>query len=325
MKRVSISRRIFLQLWAALFSGFAGFKLYAAGIPANAPLDTEDMTAIKNKRIGLALGAGGANGLSHILMLDVFDELGIKPYRISGSSIGAVIGALYASGNSAKYILKIVDNMVVRENDTWKEAFLHKGIFNWIEFLDPEIGKGDLISGNAFLSFLYKKINILNFEELKIPLSIVATDFWTREQVVVDSGSLLPALQGSMAIPGLFSPVKFNDRILVDGGLVNPVPYDVLFDDCDFIVAIDVIGEKSRKAEPSFLDSIFNTFLIMQQSILNEKLKLTQPNIYIRPKIVDIRALEFHKIDDIFKQARQAKEELKESLRKALGAEHQNT
>lgn len=279
-----------------------------------------DLEKLQGRRIGLALGAGGANGLAHIMMLEVFDELGITPHRIAGSSIGAVIGALYASGNTAKDILQIVDNMILRENDSWRDALTHKGIFDWIDFVDPEIGKGGIISGNAFLNFLYGKIHLSKFSELKIPLSIVATDFWKREQVVMGSGDLLTAIQGSMAIPGLFTPVQHNGMVLVDGGLVNPVPYDLLYEDCDFVIAIDVTGEKSRKNEFSFMDAIFNTFQIMEQSILREKLAQRRPDIYIKPRLVDIRALEFQKIDQIFLQAQEAQKLLRRSLQNVMQA-----
>lgn len=276
------------------------------------------MSKPADTRIGLALGAGGANGLAHILMLEAFDELGLKPCRIAGSSIGAIIGTLYASGMSASDILEIFDRLVVRKNESWKEALRHKDIFEWIDFVEPTLAKGGMISGSAFLSFLYNKMQRTQFEQLDLPLAIVATDFWHRRQVIFDRGELLPAIQGSMAIPGLFTPVRFKGHLLVDGGMTNPVPYDILLDDCDLVVAIDVIGKKSPKPEVSFLDTIFNSFQIMQQTILAEKMQQHKPHIYIRPQVIDVRALEFYKLDDILEQARPAKEELKQALQKAL-------
>lgn len=311
-----ITRRLFLRCCAA-FSVIAphvlmGKSVLAKSLPSETAIETNG--AEQDMKIGLALGAGGANGLAHILMLEVFDELGIKPYQIAGSSIGAVIGALYASGKSAKEIRKIADSLVIREKDTLKEVLLNKKIFKWVEFLDPELGQGGLISGDAFLSFLYDTIKKSTFEELEIPLSVVVTDFWKREQVVYRSGDLLPAIKGSMAIPGLFTPVSMDNRVLVDGGAVNPVPYDILPDECDITIAIDVTGEKSPQKKLSFLNAIFNTFQIMQQAILTEKMTRQKPHIYIKPKIVDVRMLEFHKLDVIYKQARPAKAELKKKL-----------
>lgn len=264
-------------------------------------------------RIGLALGAGGANGLAHILMLEVFDELGITPHMIAGSSIGAIIGALYASGKTSKDIRAIVDELVIRKHDSWKEV-LHKDILKWVQFLDPELGRGGLISGDSFLAFLYEYIQADRFEDLAIPLYVVATDFWEREAVVYNSGPLLSAIQGSMALPGLFTPVRRDGRTLIDGGAVNPVPYDILSESCTITVAIDVSGQRSPKKDLSFLDSIFNTFQIMQHTIVQGKYALRPPDISITPDIVDIRALEFYKVDTIFKQAMPAKEQLKREL-----------
>lgn len=274
-------------------------------------------------RIGLALGAGGASGLAHILMLEVFDELGIKPAVISGCSIGAVIGGLYASSNSASDIRKLVENLIARDTDTWEQKLLEKNIFKWVEFLEPEIGKGGLISGDAFISYLYTFIKVDDFEELHIPLKVVATDFWKREQVVFDSGPLVPAIEGSMALPGLFSPVQHNGSLLIDGGTMNPLPYDLLFDDCDVVVAIDVAGRRTSDRNLSLLDTVFQSFQIMQQAIVNEKSLRRQADIYIRPELMNVRALEFYKMDEIYRQAADARRELKDRLEELLSAARQ--
>ncbi len=315
-----ISRRSFLGLCLSVPA--AGYIL---GIPAgSAEASRQEKKQTPNKsdesasKVGLALGAGGAAGLSHILMLEVFDELGIKPCKLSGSSIGAIIGALYASGKSAKEIGELVDELVIREHDTWKEIFLKKDIMQWAEFLDPELGQGGLISGDAFLAYLYKHIRVSDFEGLEIPLAIVTTDFWKREQVIYESGDLLSAIQGSMALPGLFTPVKRDGRVLIDGGAVNPVPYDILTDTCEKVVAINVTGKRTARKDFSFLDAIFSTFEIMQHSIMSEKYQNNPPDIAITPEIKDVRALEFHKIDIIYEQARPARETLKRELDKLL-------
>ena len=100
-------------------------------------------------RVGIALGAGGAKGLAHIPMLEALDELCIKPHCISGSSFGAVIGALYASGLSGLEIREFISGLVISENENWPEALFRKDILKWIDFIDPEIGKGGLIGGDV--------------------------------------------------------------------------------------------------------------------------------------------------------------------------------
>ena len=120
---------------------------------------------------------------------------------------------------------------------------------------------------------------------------------------------------------GIFSPVVIEGQVLIDGGAVNPVPYDLLLDECDCVVAIDVMGNRTESAEliPSMSEAVFNTFQIMQRSILAHKFSLKPPHIHITPEIVDIRMLEFYKADVIFEQAQSAKAQLKRELGKLMG------
>ena len=310
-----VSRRLFLRASAIVAGGLAWWPPWAwSQSPGTKDAKTQVRSMDMHKKIGVALGAGGANGLAHILMLEVFDELGLTPQAIAGSSIGSIIGALYASGKTAKEIKDIVDELIVREEDTWKDVFLRKDLLQWMQFLDPELGRGGFISGDAFMAFLYEHIQVDRFEDLTIPLYVVATDFWERQAVVYDSGPLLSAIQGSMALPGLFSPVRRDERILIDGGAVNPVPSDVLPPTCQRVVAIDVSGRRSPKKDLSFLDTIFNTFQIMQHSIVREKFKDHPPDIIITPDIIDVRALDFQKADTVYEQSRSAKDRLKKEL-----------
>jgi NTE family protein len=270
----------------------------------------------KTPRIGIALGAGGAKGLAHIPMLETLDELGIKPHCIAGSSFGAVIGALYASGLSGRKIREFISGLIISENERWPEALLRKDVLKWIDFIDPEIGKGGLIGSDSFIHYLYKALNSTRLEELSIPLKIVAADLWKREQIVLDSGDLPSAIKASMALPGLFSPVLLNGRLLVDGGTINPVPYDLLLDECDVVVAIDVMGRSSYSAitTPSFFETIFNSIHVLQQGIVNEKLQRHRPHIYIKPDIVDVRVLDFFEAETIYRQAEPAREQLRREL-----------
>lgn len=272
-------------------------------------------------RIGLALGGGGAKGLAHILMLEAFDEMGVRPAAIAGTSIGAAIAALYASGLAAHEIHDVVNALTPPQRGKTTRRFFRPDIMGMIGRIDPGIGSRGLMRGEKFLSFFYKSLRATTFEELQIPLTIVAADFWKREQVVFDQGELWMPLKASMALPWIFAPVLYQDRVLIDGGTVNPVPYDLLPANCDVTVAIDVLGARVKKAgkRPSLLDGIFNTFQIMEKTIVEEKLKRKPCDIYIRPEIVDVRVLEFFRRDLIYSQAAPAKEELKRRLAKVLG------
>ncbi|MEN8179375.1 MAG: patatin-like phospholipase family protein [Pseudomonadota bacterium] len=303
MKLEKLTRREFLGLSAiTLATTLCGQSCSRGGRPGT---------------IGLALGAGGARGLAHIPIVELFDELEIRPHRLAGSSMGAVIGVLYASGQSGAQIKQLIDDLVVRENESFLEALRKWEAFRWMEFVDPEIGNGGLLNAGKFVGFIQEAINRSTFEELDIPLKIVAADFWKREQVVFESGDLTPALQASIAIPGLFTPVLHQGRALVDGSAVNPVPYDLLLDDCDITIAVDVQGSWTPEEQltPSWFDTAMGSNLIMQESIIREQLKRRSPSIYLKPALRDIRVLDFAKADAIYQQTASAKEMLRNRLK----------
>ena len=275
-----------------------------------------DMWLVKGK-IGLALGGGGAKGLAHILMLQVLDELNLRPHRIAGSSIGAIMGALYASGMSGQEVQQLIDRLTISKDESWWSGLFEEDVGRWWDIIEVELGRGGLIDTKGLTNFLREIIPGTQFEDLNIPLKVVAADFWERKQVVFDRGNMFPALQASIAIPGLFSPVEYKGRVLVDGGLVNPVPYDLLFDECEVVIAIDVLGNRTPTTDnnPSYFENTFNTFQIMQASIVREKLRCQPPHIYIRPELNNIRVLDFHRFEDIYEQAKPARNKLKRALR----------
>lgn len=271
-------------------------------------------------RVGIALGAGGANGLAHILMLEVLDELGIQPHRIAGSSIGAIIGALYAAGMSATKIRGLVEQFIISPGEKLTQEMLERDALRWIEFIEIDLGHGGLLSSEGFIAFLYDTLHLDVFEELLIPLTVVAADLWERDQVVLDSGPLLPAIKASMALPGVFEPVVVDDRVLIDGGTVNPVPYDLLMGDCDIVIGIDASGLRTPPpdGEAGYFATIFASAKVMQQAIMTEKLSRQPPAIYIRPPVTDVRALEFYRAREVFEQAAPARDELKRRLTETL-------
>jgi NTE family protein len=269
-------------------------------------------------KLGLALGGGGARGLAHILMLEVLDDLRIRPHRIAGTSIGAIFGTMYAAGMSGREIREVVDRLTVSEDESWLSGLFEQDLGRWWDLINLKLGSGGLIDSSAFTRFIRETAGVSRFDQLGIPLKIVAADFWERQAVVFENGNLAPAIQASIAIPGLFSPVQHNGRVLVDGGLVNPVPYDLLFDDCDVVVAIDVSGNRNPKTDngPGYFETVFNTMQITQAAILREKMKHRPPHIYIRPGLEDIRVLDFNRVDEIYQQSKPAADKLRRALRK---------
>jgi NTE family protein len=276
-----------------------------------------------HQRLGIALGSGGARGIAHLAMLEVLDDLGWRPSMIAGTSVGAIVGAIYASGMSAaEFRTRIVD-MSVAEDETGMALLFNEGFRKWLDYASLDFRRKSLLDVDAFLRDMGVDINGKHFEDLDIPLKVVASDFWRREQVVFDSGELMPAIEASMALPGVFRPVKIGNRVLIDGGAVNPVPYDLLFDVCDVVVAIDVMGERLPHSDelPGLGENVLNTFQIMQKTILHEKLAARKPDIYIQPPVSEVRVLEFYKAERVLRQSREGAEQLRAELEKVLAGE----
>ncbi|MEE9368174.1 MAG: patatin-like phospholipase family protein [Pontiella sp.] len=274
------------------------------------------------KKIGLALGGGGAKGFAHIPILEVFDELGVKPYCITGTSIGSIMGALYASGHSANDIAEMIRQLILPRGASLKDIIRGKEFFRVLDLIDPHFSlkPQGLLKGEKFLDFLYKQMKVTTFEELRIPFKAVATDFWRNEQVVFESGDILPAVRASMAIPYIFTPVNMDGRVLVDGGLVNNVPHDLLDDQCDIRIAVDIMGEQStpKTKIPTPMDAVFHSYEVMQGSIANAKLEAHPVDIYMCPPLMNIDVLDFHKADDIYEQGLKIKDDFKRKLEHLL-------
>jgi len=178
-----------------------------------------------SKNFGIALGAGSARGLSHIGVLKAFDEAGIKPAYIAGTSIGSMMGAAYASGNLEK-MEKFMRNIDIKK------------MMSYCDFTFP---RQALMEGDRIMELIEELIPTKDFSELEIPFSVIACDIHTGEQVIIDSGDLHLAVRASISLPGIFLPVYHQGRWLVDGGLINPVPVSVLREkDVEIVVAVDL-------------------------------------------------------------------------------------
>ncbi|MDZ7666280.1 MAG: patatin-like phospholipase family protein [Desulfotignum sp.] len=321
MSEYICSRRRFLGLMAASLPGVSllkGSGTVMAGETGNKG-GTEGLNP-GQPSIGIALGAGGANGLAHILMLEALDDMGIQVACIAGSSIGAIVGALYAAGMSGNQIRGLVERFVLSDQEEPLSRLFNGRALEWIDFVEIELGNGGLVSADGFLAFMSETLKKKAFEELDIPIHVVAGDLWSREQVVLTSGDLMSAIKASMALPGVFEPVRRDGRVLIDGGTCNPVPYDLLTDHCDIVIGIDVTGERTQPSSgiPGYFETVFNSVKVMQAAIMNEKRRHREPDVYISVPVVDIRALEFYRAQEVFEQSVPAKDMLKRQLKKAI-------
>ncbi len=265
--------------------------------------------------VAIALGGGGARGLGHILALEAFDEMGIAPVAISGTSMGAVIGAAYAARMEAKQIRAHAAS-VLRNRREVMGKLLRARVGRFADLVLRGRGNPVLLDGEICLDLFWPEAVPDFFGELAIPLLVVATDFHSCREVVIAEGALGPAVAGSMAIPGLIRPVEVDGRVLIDGGAVNPLPYDVLFDHADIVVAVDVtFGGRSRQRRiPTPFESMFGAAQIMQGAITAQKLKTRPPDILVRPPVEQFTVLDFLRVAQILRAAEAAKDELKRKL-----------
>lgn len=272
--------------------------------------------------IGLVLGGGGARGLAHILMLEVFDELGIKPKIIAGTSIGAIYGAAYAAGLSARDIRAHTEEILTKRiglvRDLFSARVQGQGRGRFWDFVAARTA---FLAPAALLDLVLPKGVPQSFEDLAIPLKVVASDFYALEAAVFSTGPLRPAVAASMALPVIFEPVLINGRSLIDGGLTNPLPFDLVAGEADILVAIDVSGTtvpSISRPRPTALEALFASSFLFERSIVREKLKSHRPDIYVDAGTGHYQALEFLKVRDILAAAEPAKVLLREKLERVL-------
>ena len=183
-------------------------------------------------RIGYALGGGGARGLSHIGVMKVLEEHGIYPDVIAGTSMGALVGALYASG--------------LRAGDI--ERALRLDLRRLAMLADVTWSLSGLVKGKRVTAALESFLGDLTFADLKIPFACVARDIVNGQQIILRSGPVITAVRASISVPGLFTPVKVRGRYLVDGGLVNMVPVSTCRDmGAEYVVGVNVIPDPAGR------------------------------------------------------------------------------
>lgn len=303
---------------------------------------------LHGKKVGLALGSGAARGLAHIGVLKVLEREGIALTAIAGTSIGALIGALYASGVSVERMEEVALNV------DWKRL---------ARLIDPIFPTSGLIDGKKVAHFIAEILPVRTFEDLHIPLSVVAIDVETGEPLVIRRGDLMAALRAAIAFPGIFTPARFGSRFLVDGGLCNPVPADVVRAmGTEVVVGVCAIPEVQKRATETFLPSpgteesrsterlssgwveqlmgdllgsrngegengdngrrppgllrvCAQSIAIMENEISALRLERDHIDLLIRPELGGISLLEFHRAGEAIRAGEVATEALLERLR----------
>ena len=212
----------------------------------------------KRLKIGLALGGGSAKGFAHIGVLKVLHKNKIYPDYIAGTSAGAMVGALYAAGHSPEQIEEMAQKT------------------DWKKVLDFTIPKQGLLAGKLMENKIRKELGGKTFSQLNIPFQAVAYNLDLHEKVVFSKGDVAKAVRASLSIPGVFAPLKIEGHRYIDGGVVDPTPFDVVRDmGADYIIAVDLLYNDEKiisgpvVKETSFLDDLQERFVIAE--LLNLK------------------------------------------------------
>ncbi|WP_377892202.1 patatin-like phospholipase family protein [Alkalihalobacillus sp. R86527] len=233
-------------------------------------------------KVGLALGSGGARGFAHLGVIKVLVEQGIPIDYIAGSSMGSLVGAIYGSGHKVETMEKM--------------ASLFKRKY-YLDFTVPKMG---FITGNKVKNLIRTLTHGKQLEDLQPPLAVVTTDLIKGEKVVYRSGPIAEAVRASIAIPGIFTPEKIGDRLLVDGGVIDRVPVSVAREmGADLVIAVDVSEVKKESDVTSIFDVIMQSIDIMQ----NEMVRLHEINadVMIKPRLETFHSRSFTNIQDIIK------------------------
>lgn len=266
----------------------------------------------------LVLGAGGARGLSHIPVLEALDELGVRPAFIAGCSMGAIIGAAYAAGLSGRDLREHVTHSF-RDRARVIARLLDARVGKFTDLMRG-LGNPILIDGERMLDLFWPDAVPDRFEELTIPFAATATDYHLHAEVTLGHGPLTPAVAASLAIPGLVRPVVIDGHVLIDGGAINPLPYDRLMAPGRIVMAVDTSAPAtiSETRVPHPLEAMLGVSQILTRTIVQRMIERQPPDILIRAGADGIGGLDFFKAKAILDAALPVKEEVKRRLSQAL-------
>lgn len=280
------------------------------------------------RRVGLVLGSGSARGWAHIGVIRGLADMGVVPDLVCGCSIGALVGAAYAEGGLDKF-------------ETWVRALAWQDVLG---FADVSLG-GGLIKGDKLMAFFEQHFVDCRMDALALPFACVATDLANGREVWLREGSVAAAVRASIALPGLFAPVRRDGRLLVDGGLVNPVPVSLARAlGADVVVAVDlgadIVGSALPKAaqgdapgwgrrlldslglgggELPPLPSVMATSIhIMQTRIARSRLAGEPADVLLAPRLAQLGLMDYHRAAEAIAEGRAVVERMRPAIEYAL-------
>lgn len=283
-------------------------------------------------KIGVALGSGSARGWAHIGVLRALAEIGVKPDIVCGTSIGAFVGAAYANGDLAR-----LEGWV--RSLTWQEV---------VSFFDVG-ARGGLIKGDKLMAFFERHFVDHDFNALPLPFACVATDLLSGREVWLREGSVADAVRASVTLPGLLAPQARERQLLVDGGLVNPVPVSLARAlGADLVIAVDlgsdVVGHRFKgrpqpswrqridqwlgradsaeaAAGPSLLDVVAGSINIMQVRIARSRLAGEPADVLIAPRLAQVGLFDYHRGEEAIEEGMEAVRIMQPAILRALEME----
>ena len=261
---------------------------------------------MSRKKVGLALGGGAARGLAHIGVLEVLEKEGIPIDMIAGTSMGAIIGGVYAKTGNAKAM---------------KPVAISFGFRKMRYFSDFTIPRTGIIKGRRIEDELKTVIGAnTEFHDLRIPFSCVAVDIDNGEEVVIKEGKVWEAMRASSSIPVIFTLAKWQGRNLVDGGLMNPVPTKTVRDmGADFVISVNVLPYKAvgDNREPSIFSIMLKAFYILDSKFIETS--LSAADAVIEPDVVHIAFTDFQRAEECIEAGVSAAKKMVPQIKKKLG------
>lgn len=286
-------------------------------------------------KVGLALSSGGARGLAHIGVLKALEQEGIPIDMIVGTSMGSIVGGLYTCGYSAEQLKRIVKGIdwleIFTDQPDRRSLLVSRRYWDRRSIIDLRFDKkgfhapSGLLYGQKIYQILFKLTAAANFaacgdfDRLKIPFRALTVDIVTGEPVVLSKGDLAQALRASMSVPFAFSPVRFRDRLLVDGGVLNNLPTNVVKDmGADVIIGVDVSsGLMEKEKLNDLIDIAMQTMRVW--TVKSNKPLLQIADVLIRPNLADHLALNYSEIDSLIEWGYKATMEKMEEIKRLVG------
>ena len=254
----------------------------------------------KQKKLGLALSGGAVRGAAHLGVLEVLERNGIRPDFISGTSAGSIVGAVYCAGMPLERIESLAQEM------QWRRVG---------HLTRPRLGFFD---SQRMEEYLIELIGDLSFDDLQIPLSTVAVDILSGELVVMNEGRVVTGVRASCALPGIFTPVEWQDRLLVDGGILNNLPVSVVREmGADYVIAVDLLPPSMLPEKPASLLSMW--YATVYTAMRATHMEAQSADSVITPEVGPFVWTDFSKVPALIQLGREAAEEKIGQIRNDLG------